>query len=57
MPFRSRAPTRLKYPAVRKVLESLAGRITAADMRAMNNAADARREDPATIARRFLEAR
>jgi osmoprotectant transport system permease protein len=51
----ARADTLLRYPEVRRVLESLAGRISAADMRAMNNAADARREDPAAIARRFLD--
>jgi glycine betaine/choline ABC-type transport system substrate-binding protein len=53
----ARSDTLLKYPAVRKALESLAGKITAADMRAMNNAADARREDPAVIARAFLDRR
>jgi osmoprotectant transport system permease protein len=53
----ARTDTLLKYPAVRRALESLAGKISAADMRAMNNAADARREDPAVIARRFLEKR
>jgi osmoprotectant transport system permease protein len=51
----ARTDTLLRYPKVRQALESLAGRISAADMRAMNNAADARREDPAVIARRFLE--
>ena len=53
----ARADTLLRYPEVRRVLESLAGRISAAEMRAMNNAADARREDPAAIARRFLDGR
>jgi glycine betaine/choline ABC-type transport system substrate-binding protein len=51
----ARTDTLLKYPAVRRALESLAGKISAADMRAMNNAADAGREDPSVIARRFLE--
>ena len=51
----ARTDTLLRYPQVRRALESLAGRISAADMRAMNNAADARREDPAAIARRFLD--
>ena len=51
----ARTDTLLKYPQVRRALESLGGKISAADMRAMNNAADARREDPAAIARRFLE--
>jgi glycine betaine/choline ABC-type transport system substrate-binding protein len=40
---------------VRLALEGLSGRISAADMREMNHAADARRENPADIARRFLE--
>ena len=53
----ARTDTLLKYPAIRRALESLAGKISAADMRAMNNAADAKREDPAAIARRFLEDR
>ena len=51
----ARAATLMRYPDVRRVLTDLAGRISAADMRAMNNAADAGREDPAAIARRFLE--
>jgi osmoprotectant transport system permease protein len=51
----ARTDTLLRYPQVRRALEALGGRISAADMRAMNNAADARREDPAVIARRFLE--
>lgn len=53
----ARTATLLKYPAVRQALEALAGKISAADMRAMNNAADAKREDPSAIARRFLERR
>jgi osmoprotectant transport system permease protein len=51
----ARTDTLLRYPQVRLALEGLGGKISAADMRAMNNAADARREDPAAIARRFLE--
>ena len=51
----ARTDTLLRYPQVRRTLEELGGKISAADMRAMNNAADARREDPAAIARRFLE--
>lgn len=50
----ARASTLLRYPQVRRALERLAGRITAADMRAMNYAADAEGEHPADIARRFL---
>ena len=53
----ARAATLLRYPDVRRALTALAGRITAADMRAMNNAADAGKEDPAAIARKFLESK
>ena len=53
----ARASTLLRYPQVRTALERLAGRITAADMREMNYAADARRENPADVARRFLDRR
>jgi osmoprotectant transport system permease protein len=51
----ARAATLHRYPQVRLALEGLSGRISAADMREMNHAADARRENPADIARRFLE--
>jgi osmoprotectant transport system permease protein len=51
----ARATTMLRYPQVKKALESLAGRISAADMREMNYAADSRRENPDEIARRFLD--
>ena len=50
----ARATTLLRYPQVRKALEGLAGRISAADMQEMNHAAEAQHEDPADIARRFL---
>jgi osmoprotectant transport system permease protein len=53
----ARAATLMRYPDVRRVLTSLAGSISAADMRAMNQAADGRREDPGTIAREFLDRR
>ena len=49
------ASTLLRYPQVRRALEHLAGRITAADMQAMNYAADAQGENPADIARGFLD--
>jgi osmoprotectant transport system permease protein len=49
------AATLLRYPQVQQALTALAGRISAADMRAMNLAADARRESPAAIARGFLD--
>jgi osmoprotectant transport system substrate-binding protein/osmoprotectant transport system permease protein len=51
----ARAATLLRYPRVRQALERLAGRITAADMQDMNYAADAKKENPADIARRFLD--
>jgi glycine betaine/choline ABC-type transport system substrate-binding protein len=51
----ARASMLLRYPQVRKALEGLAGRISAADMREMNLAADARHENPADIARQFLD--
>jgi osmoprotectant transport system permease protein len=51
----ARAATLLRYPQVRRALESLAGAVTAEQMREMNYAADALREAPADIARRFLE--
>jgi osmoprotectant transport system permease protein len=50
----ARATTLLRYPQVRKALEGLAHRISADDMRAMNQAADGRREGPDEVARRFL---
>lgn len=50
----ARASTLLRYPQVRKALEGLAGRISAADMQEMNHAADVQHESPADIARRFL---
>ena len=49
------ASTLLRYPRVREALEGLAGRISAEAMREMNHAADAQRENPADIARRFLD--
>jgi glycine betaine/choline ABC-type transport system substrate-binding protein len=51
----ARASTLLRYPEVRKALETLAGKISADDMREMNYAADATKENPADIARRFVE--
>ena len=49
------AVTAARFPQVQQALIALAGRISAADMRAMNLAADAHRESPAAIVRRFLE--
>lgn len=51
----ARAATLLRHPEVKRALEHLAGRITAADMRQMNYAADALHENPADVARRFLD--
>jgi osmoprotectant transport system permease protein len=51
----ARAEMLLRYPEVRRTLEKLAGRISADDMRAMNYAADALREDPAAVAKRFVD--
>jgi glycine betaine/choline ABC-type transport system substrate-binding protein len=48
------ASTLLRYPEVRAALERLAGRISAADMRAMNYAADVEHRDIGVIAREFL---
>ncbi len=53
----ARADTLIRYPQVRRTLEALGGRISPEAMREMNHAADARREDPAQIARRFLDGR
>jgi osmoprotectant transport system permease protein len=49
------APTLLRYPEVRAAIEALAGRVSAAEMRAMNYAVDVERANPADVARRFLD--
>jgi osmoprotectant transport system substrate-binding protein len=51
----ARADTLLRYPSVRAAIERLSGRITAADMRAMNYAADAEHRDLREIAHQFLD--
>jgi glycine betaine/choline ABC-type transport system substrate-binding protein len=51
----ARAEMLLRYPAARRALEGLAGRITADDMRAMNYAADAEHRDISEIAKGFLD--
>jgi osmoprotectant transport system permease protein len=53
----ARAATLIRHPEVRRALTSLAGAISAGDMRAMNHAADAGRQDPAKVAREFLDRR
>jgi osmoprotectant transport system permease protein len=50
-----RTPAVLEWPEIRRAMDRLAGRVSAADMRAMNRAVDVDRQDPAAVARRFLE--
>ena len=50
----ARAQTLLKYPQAREALEKLAGRVSAADMRRMNYAADAEHRDVTAIVADFL---
>jgi glycine betaine/choline ABC-type transport system substrate-binding protein len=50
----ARSATLLRYPDVKTVLEGLSGRIRMGDMRQMNHAVDAERQDPAAVARAFL---
>jgi osmoprotectant transport system permease protein len=53
----ARAATLLKYPQVRAALERLAGRVSAADMRSLNYAADVEHRDVPQIVAEFLKAR
>jgi glycine betaine/choline ABC-type transport system substrate-binding protein len=50
----ARAGTLLRYPQLRTALEGLSGRVSAADMRAMNYAADVEHRDLPAIVREFL---
>src|SRR3954465_1637524 len=50
----ARAGTLLRYPQVRTALDRLSGRVSAADMRAMNYAADVEHRDVPVIVREFL---
>jgi osmoprotectant transport system permease protein len=50
----ARSAILLRHPEVRSAIERLAGRITVDDMRRMNQAVDAGRQDPAVVAREFL---
>src|SRR5262249_59519266 len=50
----ARAATLLRNPAMRTALDSLGGRISIDDMRRMNQAVDAGRQDPAAVAGAFL---
>ena len=51
----ARAETLLRYPTLRAALERLGGRISAADMRAMNYAADVEHRDIRQIVGEFLD--
>jgi osmoprotectant transport system substrate-binding protein len=42
-----------RWPQIRTALEALAGKITADDMRAMNEAVDGQHRDPADVVREF----
>jgi osmoprotectant transport system substrate-binding protein/osmoprotectant transport system permease protein len=53
----ARAATLLKYPQVRTALEHLAGRVSAADMRSLNYAADVEHRDVPQIVAEFLKSR
>ena len=50
----ARSQTLLADPRVKEALDTLSGRITIAEMRAMNHAIDATGADPAVVAREFL---
>jgi osmoprotectant transport system substrate-binding protein/osmoprotectant transport system permease protein len=50
-----RSATLLAHPELRDALQKLAGRLDEATMRRMNEAADIKRQEPAQIARAFLE--
>jgi osmoprotectant transport system permease protein len=50
----ARSATLLRYPDVHNAIEALAGRISIDDMRRMNRAVDADRQDPAVVVRAFL---
>ena len=50
-----RASTLLRHPSLRRAFERLAGQIDAAAMRRMNHAVDGLRQDPADVARAFLD--
>ena len=46
-----------RWPGIQAALNALAGRITAADMRAMNEAVDGQHRDPADVVREFRAAK
>jgi osmoprotectant transport system permease protein len=47
----------LAHPEVKEALDSLAGQVSLADMRRLNRAVDAERQDPAAVVREFLAGR
>lgn len=51
----ARASVMLQYPAAAAAIRSLAGRVSAADMRQMNFAVDGEKQDPAGVVRAFLD--
>lgn len=44
-----------RWPAIQIALDALAGKVSAADMRAMNEAVDGQHRDPAVVVREFRE--
>jgi osmoprotectant transport system substrate-binding protein len=48
-----RAEALARWPAIKTALDALAGKITAGDMRAMNEAIDGQHRDPAQVVREF----
>jgi glycine betaine/choline ABC-type transport system substrate-binding protein len=50
----ARSNTLLRHPQVREALDRLSGQLSAADMRAMNYAADAEHRDIRDIVKEFL---
>ena len=50
-----RTASLLQHPELKRAVARLAGRISEGDMRAMNRAVDGDRQDPRSVARRFLE--
>ncbi|MEO7271519.1 MAG: ABC transporter permease/substrate-binding protein [Vicinamibacterales bacterium] len=51
----ARAATLLAHPEVKTALATLAGNVSVADMRRLNRAVDAERQDPAAVVRAFLQ--
>ncbi|MEY4634599.1 MAG: Carnitine transport permease protein OpuCB [Acidobacteriota bacterium] len=51
----ARASVLLQYPVAAEAIRSLAGRISAADMRRLNFAVDGEKQDPAVVVRAFLD--